>query len=83
MNTENLPIVDTLEALDTSCGDLVMQVFQRMKSMAAGEILEVVTNDEGAPVDLPAWCRQTGHILRQVIQLPEQPARFLIQKKAN
>jgi tRNA 2-thiouridine synthesizing protein A len=31
--------------------------------MKPGEELEVVAQSPGAPTDLPAWCRMTGHTL--------------------
>jgi tRNA 2-thiouridine synthesizing protein A len=31
--------------------------------MSPGDIIEVIARDPGAPVDLPAWCRMTGHSL--------------------
>ena len=31
--------------------------------MEPGEELEVIAQSPGAPTDLPAWCRMTGHTL--------------------
>jgi len=33
--------------------------------MRPGEVLRVTALDPGAPEDLPAWCRLTGHTLLQ------------------
>lgn len=30
-------------------------------TLEAGQVLEVRSTDPGAPEDLPAWCRMTGH----------------------
>ncbi len=46
-----------------SCGELVLELARRMRAMEPGEILLLVAHDPGAPEDLPAWCRQTGHTL--------------------
>ena len=51
------------DAGDMSCGDLVMELRRRLRAMAAGKVLRVVASDPGAPEDLPAWCRLTGHSL--------------------
>jgi TusA-related sulfurtransferase len=32
-----------------------------MKSMTAGQTLEVVSSDRVILVDMPAWCRSTGN----------------------
>jgi tRNA 2-thiouridine synthesizing protein A len=51
------------DAGDLACGDLILQLRGRMESMRAGQVLRLVAVDSGAPEDLPAWCRLTGHTL--------------------
>lgn len=45
------------------CGDLVLELRTRLRAMEPGQLLEVTARDPGAPEDLPAWCRLTGHAL--------------------
>jgi tRNA 2-thiouridine synthesizing protein A len=45
------------------CGKLVFELHLRVKKLNAGDTLEITARDPGAPVDLPAWCRMTGHTL--------------------
>jgi tRNA 2-thiouridine synthesizing protein A len=35
-----------------------------MEAMRPGQVLRLVALDSGAPEDLPAWCRLTGHTLQ-------------------
>jgi tRNA 2-thiouridine synthesizing protein A len=51
------------DAGDLSCGDLVLQLRFRMEALHPGAVLRLVALDPGAPADLPAWCRLTGHTL--------------------
>jgi tRNA 2-thiouridine synthesizing protein A len=51
------------DAGDLSCGDLVLELRQRLRAMAAGQVLRLRAADPGAPQDLPAWCGLTGHTL--------------------
>jgi tRNA 2-thiouridine synthesizing protein A len=51
------------DAGNMSCGELVMELRRRLRALAAGSVLRVVARDPGAPEDLPAWCRLTGHSL--------------------
>lgn len=47
---------------DTGCEDgALLKVRSLVARLAPGEILEVRSTDPGAPEDLPAWCRLTGH----------------------
>ena len=47
---------------DRSCGDLVLELRQRVRQ-APGKVFKVTALDAGAPSDLPAWCRMTGNAL--------------------
>ena len=51
------------DAGETGCGQLVFGLRRRLNQLKPGESLEVIANDPGAPTDLPAWCRMTGHTL--------------------
>jgi tRNA 2-thiouridine synthesizing protein A len=51
------------DAGDMGCGELVMELRIRLRSVPAGHILKLTARDPGAPEDLPAWCRLTGHHL--------------------
>jgi tRNA 2-thiouridine synthesizing protein A len=58
------PVADVeWDAGDLGCGDLVLQLMLRIKVMQPGRVLRLVAHDLGAPADLPAWCRMTGHTL--------------------
>ena len=47
---------------EMSCGDLVLELRRRVRE-APGRVIKVIALDAGAPADLPAWCRMTGHAL--------------------
>ena len=34
---------------------------KNIKTLAAGQVLEIQADDEGAHADVPAWCEQTGN----------------------
>jgi tRNA 2-thiouridine synthesizing protein A len=51
------------DAGDMGCGELVLELRLRLKPMRPGQILKLTARDPGAPEDLPAWCRLTGHHL--------------------
>jgi tRNA 2-thiouridine synthesizing protein A len=59
-----------------ACGDLILQLRGRIEAMSPRQVLRLVALDAGAPEDLPAWCRLTGHTL-----LAADPPVYLIQRK--
>lgn len=69
---------DTWDAGDMGCGELVFLLSQRMGALGPGRLLELIATDLGAPHDIPAWCRMTGHSLEQA-----HPPRYLIRSKEH
>jgi tRNA 2-thiouridine synthesizing protein A len=51
------------QAGETGCGALILGLRREIGKVAAGELLQVSALDAGAPADLPAWCRMTGHTM--------------------
>ncbi|MBI3817115.1 MAG: sulfurtransferase TusA family protein [Planctomycetes bacterium] len=45
------------------CGELLLELKFKMRAMAPGSIMKLTALDPGAPEDMPAWCRLTGHAL--------------------
>lgn len=45
------------------CPGPIMKVFETMKDMRDGEIMEVSASDPGFMRDIGAWCRRTGNML--------------------
>ncbi len=44
------------------CGELVILLRFKLKDMP-GKVLRLIARDPGAPADIPAYCRMTGHTL--------------------
>ena len=61
---------------DLGCGELVLELRTRLQAMAPGAVLRLIARDPGAPADIPAWCRLTGHAL-----VFEQHPVYLIRRK--
>jgi tRNA 2-thiouridine synthesizing protein A len=64
------------DAGDMGCGELVLELRARIEPLAPGRILKLTARDPGAPADIPAWCRMTGHAL-----VSEQHPIYLIRRK--
>lgn len=45
------------------CPGPIMKVFETMKNMKDGEVMEVSASDPGFARDIGAWCRRTGNTL--------------------
>jgi peroxiredoxin family protein/TusA-related sulfurtransferase len=52
-----------LDCSGMQCPGPIMKVFEVMKDMADGQVMEVTANDPGFTRDIDAWCRRTGNTL--------------------
>lgn len=50
-----------LDTLGYFCPMPIILTSKKIKELTAGQVLEVVSDDEGIKKDMPAWCETTGH----------------------
>jgi tRNA 2-thiouridine synthesizing protein A len=67
---------DAWDAGGMGCGELVFELAMRMRAMQPGAVLKLTASDLGAPHDIPAWCRMTGHPLLRAAH-----PHYFIQRK--
>lgn len=48
---------------DTGCGEILIDLRMHFRGLPGGTLVLVTARDEGAPVEMPAWCRMTGHTM--------------------
>jgi len=53
--------VATIDALGRRCPIPVIELAKHITDVAVGDALALVADDEGARIDIPAWCRLKGH----------------------
>lgn len=65
------------DAGDMGCGELVFELMMQLRALGPGQVFRLTTRDAGAPHDIPAWCRLTGHALVRA-----EPPHYFIRRKA-
>lgn len=50
-----------LDTLGYFCPMPIILTSKKIKELTLGQVLEVVSDDEGIKKDMPAWCQTTGH----------------------
>ena len=64
VDTQNIPIASMkLDCSGMQCPGPIMKVFETMKDMKDGDVMEVSASDPGFARDIGAWCRRTGNTL--------------------
>lgn len=53
----------TLDTLGLLCPAPIMKTAEKLLELKPGQTLEIISDDPGVEVDMPAWCRSTGNTL--------------------
>jgi tRNA 2-thiouridine synthesizing protein A len=53
----------TIDTSGACCPVPMLETTRAIKTMQAGEVLEVISTDVGSKMDIPAWCGRTGNRL--------------------
>ena len=61
----------TLDTLGYFCPMPIIMTSKKIKQLTMGQVLEVLSDDEGIKKDMPAWCQTTGH---EMVGLEEEEA---------
>ena len=51
----------TLDCIGLYCPMPIVKTSQKIKDLKTGDVLEVLSDDIGIKLDMPAWCDSTGH----------------------
>ncbi len=50
-----------LDCIGLYCPMPIVKTAQKIKDLKIGDVLEVLSDDIGIKLDMPAWCESTGH----------------------
>ena len=74
-----IPSDVTLDALGYFCPMPIIMTSKKIKAWTLGQVLEVLSDDEGIKKDMPAWCETIGH---EMVGLEEEPRNGQLVFKA-
>ncbi|MBN1165107.1 MAG: sulfurtransferase TusA family protein [Candidatus Krumholzibacteriota bacterium] len=57
----NLKIAETVDARGTACPGPLLVAKKSIVNIQSGEIMEVLSSDEGTKRDIPKWAEKKGH----------------------
>ena len=71
MTTEDLATVTvakTVDARGTACPGPLLEAKKAIGTINSGDVMEVLSADEGTKVDIPKWCNKKGHEYRGAVE---------------
>lgn len=80
MTTEelkNITVANTVDARGTSCPGPLLAAKKAIGEIESGEVLEVLSADEGTKVDIPRWCGKMEHEFLGIIEEDSYSRLFL------
>ena len=66
---------DTIDCFGLLCPNPIIQTAKKLKEMQAGQVLEVLSTDEGIKEDMPAWCKATGN---EFLGVEEKEGEYIV-----
>jgi tRNA 2-thiouridine synthesizing protein A len=69
-----------LDARGLKCPMPIVRTAQQMKTLASGQLLEVLATDPGAVADFAAWSRTTGNEIVES-SVADDVYRFVLRRK--
>jgi TusA-related sulfurtransferase len=69
----------TVDARGSFCPGPLMELIRAVKEAQIGEVIEVLSSDQGSKRDIPLWVSKAGHILLSINE-KEGYTSFLVKK---
>jgi len=61
MDTKDVKPDLSIDCVGLACPMPIFKTSNKIKEMQPGQILEVLSDDDGIVKDMPAWCKMTGN----------------------
>ena len=72
-------VTRSIDARDMPCPGPLMSLIGAIRQGTVGDVIEVLSSDEGSKTDIPAWLKKAGHELVEVVE-DDGFARFVVRK---
>lgn len=75
-----LPVAKSVDSRGTACPGPLLAAKKAIGEIKAGEIMEILSSDEGTKKDIPKWADKKGH---EYLGTIEESGFFKIYMKKN
>ena len=65
---QNLTVNHTVDARGTACPGPLLEAKKAIGKVGSGEVLEILSSDEGTKKDVPKWADKKGHEYLGIIE---------------
>lgn len=57
----NVAVAKSVDARGTACPGPLLEAKKAIGTIKAGDVMEILSADEGTKSDIPKWCKKQGH----------------------
>ena len=75
----DIQITSTLDTTGKCCPMPMVESNKAIKSLALGDVLEIIATDIGTRSDIPSWCERTGQTLLSMTET-NGVLRYVVRK---
>lgn len=75
---QNLSVDKSVDARGTACPGPLLEAKKAIGTINPGQVMEVISSDEGTKRDIPKWCEKKGH---EFLGTVDEPGYFKIYLK--
>jgi len=72
-------VTRSIDARGMPCPGPLMSLIGAIRESQVGDVIEVLSSDEGSKTDIPAWVAKAGHELAE-IEPDDGFSRFIVKK---
>lgn len=76
---EAVDVTRRIDARGMPCPGPLMALIGAIREGEVGDVIEVLSSDEGSKTDIPAWVAKARHVLVEVVP-GDGHARFVVRK---
>lgn len=74
---KNLAAAKLVDARGTACPGPLLAAKKAIGDIEEGEVMEILSADEGTKVDIPKWCEKVGHEFLGILEQDSYSRLFL------
>jgi len=72
---------NSVDARGSACPGPLLEAKKGVGKVQVGQILEILSNDSGTRVDIPAWAGKVGHEYMGVVEADGYDKHYITRKK--
>jgi len=77
---KNMTADKEVDARGTACPGPLLEAKKAIGTIDSGQVMEILSSDEGTRRDLPKWCKKKGHEFLGIVEEPGYFRVFLKKK---